>query len=668
MFCAYEPQAQYYLNRLGKARQFRHSPPLYSADGHWAVRKGDQATYQRVADGFARISPAEREEIARKWTGAYLVDVEAPLYVRHAGYALLAMFGLGVALLTWTYLLRRLVNARTAALTQTLASLQQAQAEAAALNDHLEDLVATRTAELTARTAELQAIFDSASSGIALVTDGVLIRCNRRMHEMFGWPAGGMVGQTTAIWSPDPAACPGAGEAPGRAIVQGEVHGRELRLMRRDGSLFWARITGTAVDPADPGKGTVAVIDDITAEHETLAEMARARALAESANVAKSVFLANMSHEIRTPLNAIIGLTHLLGKKPLDPDAAEKLEQVHASGKHLLHIINDILDFSKIEAGKLIIAHEPMTLADLPQTVVSMLADGAAAKGIALRAELDELPPVVRGDEMRVTQALLNLVGNAIKFTPAGSVTLRVRKEEESAGSVRVRFEVVDTGIGIAGDKLSQLFTPFEQVDSSTTKRFGGTGLGLAITRKLAEMMGGEAGVQSTPGVGSTFHFSACFDKVEAGAFVPPGHREEDAAREIARRFSGCRLLLVEDEEINQIVARENLAEAGLEIEVACDGLEAVNRMRTAPSGRYAMILMDMQMPVMDGLQATREIRQLPGAAQLPIIAMTANAFNEDRERCFAAGMNDFIAKPVEPEHMFATILRWLRARGGHAG
>ena len=541
---------------------------------------------------------------------------------------------------------------------------RRAEEATAALNDQLEELVASRSAELTARTAELQTIFDCASSGIALIADRKFVRGNRRMHEMFGWPQGEMIGKSVEIWHVDRAAFITAGIITYERIRNGEIHRREVELKRRDGSLFWVRITGTAVDPHDHSKGVVSVIDDITNERRAMAQMDMARTQAEAANAAKSTFLTNMSHEIRSPLNAIIGLAHLLRKRTLDKDSTEKLERIHESGRHLLRLINDILDFSKIEAGKLFIVNEPMDVRAIADNVLSILAEGASTKGIQLRTESDSLPRALSGDSMRVSQALLNLVGNAIKFTPSGSVTIRTLKEEETENQIRLRFEVVDTGIGIEEEILPSLFAPFEQADASMSKRFGGTGLGLAITQKLATMMGGQVGASSTVGQGSTFWFTAVFDKIEDGSPVRAREQVKNASQEIAASFAGSRILLVEDNEINMMVATETLADACLEIAVARDGLEALAIMGAARPGEYAIILMDMQMPNMDGLEATREIRKMSVAHNLPIIAMTANAFNEDRERCFEAGMDDFIAKPVEPEHMFTTILYWLRRCG----
>ena len=541
-----------------------------------------------------------------------------------------------------------------------------AEEATAKLNDQLEEQVAMRSAELTARTAELQTIFDCASSGIALIADRKFVRANRRLHEMLGWPDGELIGKSVEIWYVDNDAFIEAGKIPYEKIWDGEIHCREEELLRKDGSLVWARMTGTAVDASDRSKGIVSVIEDITNERKVLSEMALARAQAEAANEAKSSFLTNMSHEIRTPLNAIIGLAHLLRKRARDQDSTEKLERVQASGRHLLRLINDVLDFSKIEAGKLLIVHEPMDVRAIAENVVSILAESASAKGLQLRIESDSVPCALSSDSMRITQALLNLVGNAIKFTSTGSVTIRTLMEEETEKQVKLCFEVVDTGIGIEQEKLPSLFAPFEQGDASMSKRCGGTGLGLAITQKLAEMMGGQAGATSAVGQGSAFWFTAVLDKIEDGSLVRARMQVKNAFEEIAANFAGRRILLVEDNEINMMVATETLAEAHLEIEVARDGLEALAIMEAARPGEFAIILMDMQMPNMDGLEATREIRKMPIAQNLPIIAMTANAFNEDRDRCYEAGMDDFIAKPVEPDQMFTTILYWLR-RGSRA-
>jgi len=440
---------------------------------------------------------------------------------------------------------------------------------------HLEQQVAQRTRELVAT-------FNSAPVGIMLLRRQVIQNCNHRLAEMSGYLHRELLGSPPGLLYAD-----AAGDDPGACASMTEACVRELLARRKDGSTFWVRLSARAIDTGNPESDVVVMVDDISSERAAREEMQQARALAEEATRMKSDFLANMSHEIRTPMNAIIGLTHLLEKKATDGDAREKLERIHAAGKHLLGILNDILDFSKIEADKLVLLNEPMDIRTVAGNVLSMLADNAAAKGISLRKEGDELPEAVSGDVTRVTQALVNLVGNAIKFTPAGSVTVRSVVEDETATRIRVRFEVVDTGIGIAADKLPFLFAPFQQADSSMAKRFGGTGLGLAITRRLAEMMGGTAGASSTPGVGSTFWFSATFDKLAAGdgalrSAAKPG---DDAVRELAGKYGGTRLLLVEDDEINQIVASENLAEAGLAGDIANDGLEASARPRRGTTG-----------------------------------------------------------------------------------
>ena len=396
---------------------------------------------------------------------------------------------------------------------------------------------------------------------------------------------------------------------------------------------------------------------------ERTAALSIAKESAETANRAKSSFLANMSHELRTPMNAIIGLSHMLGRNNADAGQREKLNKIKGAANHLLNLLNDILDLSKIEAEKLVLENAPFRVDLIIGNIESLVSEKIALKSLQLiktiNPELNDLPLI--GDPLRLQQVLLNFVGNAIKFTEHGVIGINADILKNNRQNVWLRFEISDTGIGIPEEALPRLFSPFEQADGSTTRKFGGTGLGLAIGKRLIQLMDGEVGVRSRLGAGSTFWFTI---RCAAGAslpvpLLPPASTSGSLAEQsIRNHFRHARILLTEDDWVNQEVALELLKEVlGLQVDLAEDGEKAIEM---AASTDYDLILMDIQMPKLDGIAATGIIRKLAGREHTPILAMTANAFEDDRQKCLASGMNDFIAKPVAPDLLFVKLLHWL--------
>jgi PAS domain S-box-containing protein len=453
----------------------------------------------------------------------------------------------------------------------------------------------------------------------------------------------------------------------------------ETRHRRRDGQIIDVEISACGV-VTDGERFIYVASRDITERKQAERELKRlnsnledlvrertreleiARDQADAANHAKSIFLSNMSHEIRNPMNVIIGLTHLLQRAELPDKAAEQIDQIDSAANHLLSVINDVLDISKIEAGKLELNFASFHLRDVVNHVESLIGEQAKAKGLRVRSETSDIDTVLYGDVTRLRQALLNYAVNAVKFAQRGEIVLRVRKLEQDHQTLLLRFEVEDQGKGIAPDRLGALFSDFEQEDGRISRDYGGTGLGLSITRVFAELMGGQAGVESELGKGSLFWFTArLMGSDGAESNIRPDY-SDSAETDLQQHFSGAKILLAEDNAINQMVASELLQSVGLRVDIADDGQIALEKSLT---NAYDLILMDIQMPNMNGLVAAKAIRHDLGGRCPPIIAMTGNAFSQDREDCRQAGIDDFIAKPIEPAFLYTTILTWLRSGVG---
>jgi PAS domain S-box-containing protein len=454
----------------------------------------------------------------------------------------------------------------------------------------------------------------------------------------------------------------------------------EYRLDDKSGSYHWLQTVGQIVQRDADGRPLLAAGYSVNIDErkqaeaelerhrlhleervqERTLELTEAKLAAEAANRAKSAFLANMSHELRTPMNGVMGMIDMAKRRVADPKGLDQLAKAKFSAERLLGVINDILDLSKIEAERLVFESVPLQLKTVVENIVNTLGPQIAEKGLRLKVDLPSalVQQAFMGDPLRLGQILLNLIGNAIKFTGQGEVTLRALTLAETVAAVQVRFEVADTGIGIDAQAQARLFQSFEQADNSMTRKYGGTGLGLAICKRLVEMMGGEIGVESTPGTGSTFWFVVSLKKRVEDAVSPLRAFESNTAEQrIQQDYAGTVILLAEDEPISQEISRGLLEEVGLVVVLAEDGMQALELAR---QNRYALILMDMQMPNLNGVDATKAIRTLPGYEKTPILAMTANAFDEDRKTCIEAGMDDHIPKPIDPDKLYETLLEWL--------
>jgi two-component system sensor histidine kinase/response regulator len=521
-------------------------------------------------------------------------------------------------------------------------------------NEQLEHRVTQRTHELETRENRLWDLYENAPIAyVSIAGDGSIVKHNLAFATLTGYPRQEF---ETINW----ARISQRDETQENAnrIASGETcHDVRVEIYRKDGTTVFTSASSLPVfDKTDLQEIRISLLD-VTEREQAVGLLQQAKKIAEDANQTKSDFLANMSHEIRTPMNAIIGMSYLALQTELDDKQKNYIEKVNRSAEVLLRILDDILDFSKIEAGKLTMEKIEFRLEDVLDSLSDLVGLKARESGLELRFEVTpDTPRALIGDPLRLGQILVNLGNNAVKFSDEGEVVIRVRILSSDGQQVKLQFDVSDTGIGMTPEQQSLLFRPFSQADSSTTRTYGGTGLGLAICRELCSMMGGEIWVNSTLGEGSVFSFTAKF----AIGHIASANRSKGTHRlhETTKQLAGAHILLVEDNELNRELARKILETHGLQVSVAVDGQQAVDMLQ---NHSFDGVLMDCQMPVLDGYEATRQLRRDPRHKDLPILAMTANAMAGDRAKALASGMNDHIPKPINVTLLFETMARWIQ-------
>jgi PAS domain S-box-containing protein len=506
------------------------------------------------------------------------------------------------------------------------------------------------------RTAELNIILENAPIGISKIIDRKQVWVNRKAEELFKYSKEEMEFQTIRKLYTSDEAYEKHGQEAYPALAQGMVYETVQELIRKDGVHVLIRYVGKAVEPADMSKGTIWLLEDVTERKHAEEELIEAKAVAESANRLKSEFLANMSHEIRTPMNGVIGMAQLLEMTDLTDEQREYVSALKLSGNNLMTLINNILDLSKIEAGKITVEMAEFSLQQCINDIVLMQKAAIHGKGLELVVDIAaDINRPLLGDQLRVKQILLNLLGNATKFTAQGGVTISARLLEQHETSVLVQIEVRDTGIGISAEALPTIFAPFSQEDGTISRKYGGTGLGLTITQRLAELLGGGITVESTPGIGSCFTVTLPFFTVKDAAVI------QETPKRTMTDWDGppLRILFVEDDQVNISLGRSLLKKLGHEVTVAENGRECLSVLEQAP---FDLVLMDIQMPVMDGEEAIREIRTKEKKTFLhqPVVALTAYSLRGERARFLAAGFDGYVSKPLAVTELVGEMKRVL--------